>query len=178
MPASASSFAVCGDRGKHLDLDNIRVHQGQYDARELRRWRETIRGVFSVPEVTGVGVFYEMNRLGIGVEGLAARPAIERRLMDLGVPLGMVAFREIPRPIPTQSTTLRHRFRPVIGGFRINDPCSVGASLVTAEFLTAAHCMIDPEATFGTHVVYQPDTVAVNNVIGQEYRTGPLSPCG
>lgn len=118
------------------DVDHFVIRQGQYDYRDLLRWREQITGlVGQVPGLMRMDVAEERNRVLISVEDDAAERRLRSAMAELGIPAQAVLTELLPReeeeaPVtddsplldaPAQGTiTLRSRAVAPTGGYRIH----------------------------------------------------------
>ncbi len=106
----------------------LHVLDGEYGWRQLAEWHHRRL----LPVLAMDGVFFtdadeSINRIVIGVESEAVRPAVLVAVERLGVPADAVVIEETERPVPLQS--LEDRVRPTLGGLRINDGnsgCTLG----------------------------------------------------
>jgi hypothetical protein len=170
---------------------NVRVHQGQYDFRQLHAWKDSMLDVLSLPGVVLLDADEAKNRVRVGIDAGAGggwesnRDAVLDALVQFGVPEAAVVFQKVP-PIHNLAT-LRDRVRPVPGGVQIafnNFVCTKGFGANragVAGFVTNSHCSGTQGGVQGT-VMYQ-NTNSSANRIGVEtadptYFTGSPCPAG
>jgi hypothetical protein len=131
--------------GRRVDLNNMRVLSGRYDFFQLNQWKDQLSAVFEIPAVTAVDVLEQENRLEVAVDDLAARPGVERKLAELGIPLEAVTVVRESLPPPTKF--LFEEQRPLQGGWMAgtNQRCTLGPLAdsgpgTTRRVLVASHC--------------------------------------
>lgn len=169
----------------------VRIHQGDYDFRQLRQWKDSLLDVMALPGVVLLDADESRNRVRIGISNEAGG-GLEKRLDKVRValakarvPAEAVVFEEVP-PIHNLAT-LRDRVRPVPGGVQIafgNFLCTQGFGANragVAGFVTNSHCSGTQGGVQGT-ILYQ-NTNSSSNRIGVEiadptYFTGSGCPSG
>ncbi len=77
-------------------LDNIVLLEGRYGMLQLIEWRDRMRrgSMMSVRCVTSIGFAEPENRLRVRVEGLGAKPLVESKLDELGIPREAVIIKQ------------------------------------------------------------------------------------
>ena len=165
----------------------VRIHQGQFDFRQLRQWKDSLVDVLALPGVVLLDADESRNRVRIGLDKEAGAEknlgAVRAALAKSGVPPAAVVFEEVD-PIHNLAT-LRDRVRPVPGGVQIafnNFLCTKGFGANragVAGFVTNSHCSGTQGGVQNT-VMYQ-NTNSSSNRIGIEtvdptYFTGGSCP--
>ncbi len=160
---------------------------------ELARHRARLRpGLFAIPEVVGLHVDEEFNRIGIGLEDLSARAAVLDLAMELSVPVEMLSFSE-ETPIRQLRISSGKRYTPSSSGRTLQDVitipdarlrggygvkalggsyCTLGFTAMLTErptssvFVSNSHCSRIPYRT--DYAVWgQPDSLELN-LVGHE----------
>lgn len=163
---------------------SFRVLQGDYDFRDLLRWKRLIVSNVETHGLVSIDVDESRNRVRIGVLDSATRERVLQRLSALNVP---GAATEIVLDAPANvETTVQQYQRPMVGGIQIQAagslPCTFTANVwlrptyFTVDsthnyFITSSHCT----SVFGVvtgQQVGQP-TMATE-VIGWEQWDPPL----
>jgi hypothetical protein len=179
-PSRAAEFQRAGAE--------VRILTGQYDFRDLARWRDDLLALMSRPEVVLLDVDERRNRVRLGVDqgaSAAALAAIEGALAASGAPRESVMVEAVAPILPL--ATLRDRVRPVPGGVQIafnNFLCTLGFNAVRGGvqgFVTNSHCSGTQGGVQNT--VFYQNTNASGNRIGIEtadpnYFTGSPCPAG
>lgn len=129
--------------------EDVLVHRGDFDFRDLDRWRQSLVALMNRPGVVSLDVDESRNRVRLGVEAgtpAAATPAMERAIENLGVPTRAVEIVETDPIFPL--VTVRDTIRPVPGGVEIGFlgqfACTYGVTILDANgrhhYLTNSHC--------------------------------------
>lgn len=158
--------------------DDVQIHRGDYDFRELLDWRLSARApVFEVPGAVTLDVDERSNRVRIGVDRASAKKTIARIRASLdaaGIPREAVIF-EARDPI-FFAQTLRDQIRPVPGGVQIrfsNFLCTLGWNASrggVSGFVTNSHCT-DKQGGVSRRnptLYYQPLNQVAGEFIGTE----------
>ncbi len=104
----------------------------QYDYKTLRAWRDgAIDAAFEQDDATFVDLDEARNRITVGLLDEGAQKPVAERLAKAGVPLEAVNF-EVTGPVE-QEQTLQNFFRPLMGGYQIQNP---GGGICTLGFIT------------------------------------------
>ena len=156
---------------------------GKYTFLQLREWRDILSvDLLTIPAVSYLGIAHARNRILVAVENSSAEPLIEMVLQELAVPRSAVTIEPASPPnsdddaaeLPTlltaaESKTLQDRWRPAVGGLKIQIKeenvgkkfsCTFAFGATRGKmggFLTAAHCAED--FTIRDAMVYQPQFV-------------------
>lgn len=151
----------------------LRVLQGQYGWRQLSEWHHRrLLPVLALDGVISTDADESINRIVIGVESQALRPAVLEAVRRLGVPAEAVVIEETTRPVALQS--LGDRVRATLGGLRVNDTnggCTLGFNVDyggTRTFMTNSHCT----ASFGAvtnDLFYQATWNVSDHFVGSEF---------
>jgi hypothetical protein len=167
----------------------VRVIDGQWEFRQLLRWRSDLRALLHAPGVVLLDADETKNRVRVGVApgtSHAARRMIEARLRGLGVPDGAVVFDETEPIHPL--VTLSDAFSPVPGGVEIhwsNFLCTLGFNIRRGDatdacyFVTNDHCT-DVQGTV-TGTIYRQPVFGVQiaeEVYDPPFFTGAPCPAG
>lgn len=139
--------------------EDIQAHPGEFDFRELSKWRQSLMGLMRRPGVVFLDVDETRNRVVLGVEPgspAANARAMEREIEGLGVPSRAVEIVETDPIFPRQ--TVQSTIRPVPGGVEIGFlgqfACTYGVTLLDSagrhHFLTNSHCSRTQCAADGT----------------------------
>jgi hypothetical protein len=144
---------------------SIIIREGEHDFAQLSRWREQMRPVLTVPGVVFTDADEMQNSLRVGVESWVRASDIERALLQLDVPPGVVNI-EITEPIhPLSGHTLRDLQKPLAGGLQLVWPrgaswfaCTLGFNIVRENvrgraqhsFITNSHCTAERGTVTGT----------------------------
>lgn len=166
----------------------VRIHQGDYDFRDLVTYKQRLTDAMSLPGVVTLDVNEGKNRVHIGVDRGLGRAAVEQvtaALSSFGVPRRAVIVEAVD-PIH-QLATVRDRVRPVPAGVQIafgGFVCSGGFNATragVAGLVTASHCT-NVQGGVESTVLYQ-NTNTSSNRIGVEtadptYFTGSPCPSG
>ena len=158
---------------------------------ELARHRARLRPrLFAIPEVVGLHVDEEFNRIGVGLENPSARAAVLDVAMELAVPVKMLSF-SVESPIRELRMSSRTTYLPLAskntlrtiitipdtklrGGYGVKalggGYCTLGFTAIRAQrpaknvFVSNSHCSRIPFST--DYAVWgQPDTL---NIVGYE----------
>jgi hypothetical protein len=151
---------------------DVRIHQGDYDFRQLQQWKDALLDLLARPDVVLIDADESKNRVRVGlnkeVTSLTSKSAaLETALANAGVPADAVIFEEVP-PIHNLAT-LRDRVRPVPGGVQIafgGFVCTKGFGANragVAGFVTNSHCSGTQGGVQGT-VMYQATNSAANRI--------------
>src|SRR5262245_44538011 len=160
----------------------VRILQGQYDFRDLYRWRTQLRSVLSQPGVVFLDIDERRNRIVLGVDekqsGVAV-PLMDRVRAASDAPEGAVIV-EPARPFKDM-VTLLDRFRPVPGGVQTQSSngaiCTLGFNADPPGapgihgFVTNSHCTTVQAG--GTGTLFYQNTFDINNRIGVEVLDPP-----
>ena len=156
----------------------------EYSFIELARHRARLRPhLFAIPEVVGLHVDEEYNRIGVGLEDLSAGAAVLDLAVELAVPVEMISFSE-ESPIRQLRESSRKRYMPssghtledvikipdagLRGGYKVKalggDYCTLGFTAMRAKrptdsvFVSNSHCSRIPYST--DYAVWgQPDSL-------------------
>lgn len=141
LPEAAEREEVQGDGG-------TRFVQAQYDYKTLRGWRDgAADAAFEQDDATFLDLDEVQNRITVGLLSEDARAAVSERLAKSGVPLEAVNF-EVSGPVEMEQT-LQNFFRPLMGGYQIQNPgggtCTLGfitnnPANGAPAFVTNSHC--------------------------------------
>ena len=151
----------------------------EYSFVELARHRARLRpGLFAIPEVVGLHVDEEFNRIGIGLEDVSARAAVLDLAMELSFPVEMLSFSE-ESPIRQLRISSGKRYTPsssrptlqdlitipdarLRGGYGVKalggGYCTLGFTAMRTErpattvFVSNSHCSRIPYRTAGPYV--------------------------
>jgi hypothetical protein len=134
--------SVLGD--PRLRTAPMKVRKGQYNFLQLYDWSKSLTKIFDLDGVYSFDIDEAQNRLRIGVQDEGVRQPLEKRLLDLGIPLEAVVLEKIERPV--FAATLQDNFRMIIGGLHIDYPvsyCTLGFNTIyngQPAFATNGHC--------------------------------------
>jgi hypothetical protein len=177
---------------KELPTSHMRVLEGTYRYAELEEWNRSLTSVLEIPGVSLTDIDESRNRLRVGLESEEGGEELDRRLMELGIPLDAVLI-EVTGPVSLHAT-LSSAVRPVVGGIQVAFGCSASSCFVctdgflaqrgnTLGFVTNSHCSLNQGTTDGT--VYSQPFPSANSPkrIGSEafdrsYFTGGSCPTG
>lgn len=151
---------------------DVRIHEGEYDFRQLRQWKDALVNVLSRPEVVMVDADEATNRVRIGINreagGMQKSLRTVRSLVQrTGVPARAVVIEQVD-PIYNLAT-LRDRVRPVPGGVQIafnSFLCTKGFGANragVAGFVTNSHCSGGQGGVQNT-VMYQNTNSSANRI--------------
>ncbi|HEU0301740.1 MAG TPA: trypsin-like serine protease, partial [Longimicrobium sp.] len=178
--AAAKSLVAAFLRTHGAPAEQLVIRQGEYDWRDLLRWRRGIEGV-GLQGITFTDVDERTNRVVIGVMDDGRRQAVASAAARLGVPPGAL---RVERIAPTVvEVTLQNYYRPVQGGLQIQSPgtCTLGY-IAIEEYpywvnyggpryaITNSHCTDAFASVTGT-TIGQP---TLSYPIGYEYSDPPL----
>lgn len=134
------------------------VLTAKYDFLTLRRWYHQLNNIFAISGVIFTDIDEMRNRLVIGVErgNAAARQQVEKELVGIGMPRGMVLIEEADPAYPTN--TLKDNFSPKVGAIGIDygtegRVCTLGFNAFlndTPGFVTNSHCTTTQGGVEGT----------------------------
>lgn len=185
--------------GRVRRSDQVLVRQAQYDFFHLAVWRDRATDpVLDIPDVVFVDLNEALNRVQVGISDPAARPKVERKLAELGVPSEAVILEDTdpivsdpPPPSysvspvpPTQS--LQSYYRPLRGGLQIaflrsdgqEGACTLGVVVKSgAGFLTNSHCTASYWAR-DSRSIYQHRAFGSSYYVGYETSDPEGSSCG
>jgi hypothetical protein len=170
--ASAESAAIAFleslDPRERPTIGKIRVQQGDYDFRDLIRWRDSATDVLNIPGVVFTDADEGTNRFRVGVDNPTVAESVIQVASAFGVPAEAVLVEDVG-PVRTLST-LQDSVRPVEGGLKITSTkfCTLGFVAKRNQsyvFITNSHCTDTQGGTEGT-VFAQPD--ATGEDIGLE----------
>lgn len=125
-----------------------RYVEAKYDYKTLRAWRDgAVDAAFEQDDATFIDLDEVNNRITVGLLSEDARGAVSERMTKAGVPAEAVNF-EVTGPVE-QEQTLQNFFRPLMGGYQIQNPgggtCTLG--FITRNptngapaFVTNSHC--------------------------------------
>jgi hypothetical protein len=167
--------------GSRVEAARVEAVQGKYDFVTLSRARQAARRLFRFHSITSLDVNEVANRVVVGLESMADRPAVETQLGKLGLDLGLVEFREKKRLKPYIDLTAR--VRPLRSGVQIATPidsqteavCTLGFVARregSLGFVTNMHCTRFPGLTGA--VLFQPSSGNMADRIGVEAFDLPL----
>lgn len=122
----------------------MKARAGEYTFLQLYDWSQRLPAIFEVQGVRSFDIDEGKNRLRIGVEDEGVRQPVEKRLLELGIPLEAVVLEKTEQAVFT--ATLRDNFRNIIGGLHIDYPvsyCTLGFNTIyngQPAFATNGHC--------------------------------------
>lgn len=148
------------------------VVPGKYTWSELFKWHSLLTPVFSIPGVEFTDINDEKNILTIGYSDLNSLSQIQRRVIDLGVPIEAVEFEKDSGAVA--GATLDDEVSPVYGGLKITwsiggNTCTHGLNATRngiRGFITNAHCSSSQFRTDNT--LYTQPAYPLSNQIGIE----------
>lgn len=127
---------------------STRFVQAQYDYKTLRAWRDgAVDAAFEQDDATFLDLDEVRNRITVGLLSEDAQRSVSERLAKAGVPLEAVNF-EVSGPVEMEQT-LQNFFRPLMGGYQIQNPgggtCTLGFITTNPAngapaFVTNSHC--------------------------------------
>lgn len=157
-----------GDAAQVKSLgDNLRVLKGDYEFRQLVRWRDELKGIMNLPGVVLLDADESLNRVRIGMDKQSRRKALqrnrlERELIFKNIPREAVVVEEVEPFVKAQ--TVQDTFRPVPGGVQIAFSTPAGLNGCTLGynafgrfgfgFITNSHCSFTQGGVQGT-IYYQ-----------------------
>ena len=123
----------------------MNVLPAQYSFIDLYGWSEAMKSsVLAIPGVVSTDIAEDKNRLRVGIEEPPVADQVREHLTSLGVPPEAVLI-EVTARIGRLST-LRDKFRPVMGGIQVNFSyyaCTLGFVAVRVGItgmVTNSHC--------------------------------------
>lgn len=134
--------SVLGDA--RLRTMPMKARAGEYTFLQLYDWSKRLPAIFEVQGVLSFDIDEAKNRLRIGVEDEGVRQPLEKRLLELDIPLEAVVLEKTERAV--FAATLQDDFRSIIGGLHIDYPasyCTLGFNTIyngQPAFATNGHC--------------------------------------
>ena len=123
----------------------VNVLPAQYSFLDLYAWSEAMKSsMLAIPGVVSTDIAEDRNRLRIGIEEPQVAERVREHVNTLGIPSDAVVI-EMTAPIRRLST-LRDKFRPVMGGIQVNFSyyaCTLGFVAVrkgVTGMVTNSHC--------------------------------------
>ncbi len=165
----------------------VNVLPAQYSFIDLYGWSEAMKSsVLALPGVVSTDIAEDRNRLRIGIEEPHIADRVREHLDSLGVPAEAVLIDVSPRI--RRLSTLRDKFRPLMGGIQVNFSyvaCTLGFVAVrvgVTGMVTNSHCTNVQGGGSGTSF-HQPVIWGSKNRIALEtvdpkYFTGGACPAG
>src|SRR4051794_22969796 len=164
----------------------IRLRKGDFTFDQLKRWKDSARGVLATPGVTMTDIDDATNRLTIGVSTQQPRSRVVQELGEREIPPAAWRIKEVKPAKPNSS--LQNTSRPVMGGLQIartisttqEEMCSYGFTTFRdgiLGFVTASHCTLKQGGDEGTLFFQNSSGTFPSVQIGVEtvdpvYRTG------
>jgi len=169
--------------------EQVEVHQGEYDFRDLYAWKAAVHDLLTRPGMVFLDIDEQRNRLLFGVERTALdafTAELPELLRSTRVPPEAVLV-EAAEPIVADEL-LTDTIRPVPGGVRIRNQngggCTHGFNatrLGVRGFVTNSHCTVTRGGVEGT-VMFQATTASANQVgvetVDPQFFTGGSCPNG
>lgn len=156
--------------------------QAQYDFVTLRNWRNAASDpVLGASGALALDLDEVRNRLTVWIASTAAQAGVQSALTSAGVPLAAAIIEASSGVVAHQ--TLQNFFRPLRGGFQIQNAagmtCSLGPPVPggpAPAYFTASHCTAVFWANTGTN--FFQHIVGGGNLIGPEINDPPGWACG
>ena len=152
---------------------NLEIITGQYNLRDLARWRNMMARVHELPGTSFTDLDERQNRLRIGLEDSTSRAEVEAALARAGVPLEAVIIEEGVKPFVFYASLTDH-IRPTRGGTQLESEafadCTLGFSAYQngiRRFVTNAHCTATHGAYDGDEF-HQASAFSSSDIIGVE----------
>jgi hypothetical protein len=158
--------------------EQVEVHQGEYDFRDLYAWKDELRPLLSREEMVSLDIDEQRNRLVLGVVADSAeafRAELASLLRDTRVPPEAVIVEAAEPDVPME--TLKDTIRPVPAGVQIARQtasgtivCTLGINVTRVGvrgFITNSHCTATRSVVEGT-IFFQSTTNPSTNQIGVE----------
>jgi hypothetical protein len=168
----------------------LEILQGRFTFVQLKEWLDAMTPrVLTISGVVSIGISNSSNRLVVETESWTAASAAEAELSLAGIPPSAFVVEEhapesvvekSPPHVPLPLSTLRDRWRPLVGGIKItivvkglatSFTCTLGFNAMRDKisgFVTNEHCLKDSAFLQG-NIFYQPTEDTDNQVGAGEY---------